>query len=261
MLATSGDQRSWFVHLYRRGRGVYEFDDDVVVGDPGHAVVIRSGDPYQASLTSMDSYVVCLDGSFVGDEIARLGFPESSAPALVPRRLDLRRRAGRMVRDLAVALRESMEAGSTSLLDHGPARRHLASAFVEAMLHRPGDPAPAHAAVTRPDDALDQLQQDIDRRLDDPLSLGDLCEVAGMGSRALQRACQARWGLSPMAYLAHCRLDRARALLRNARDGVTVAHVALSCGFVHLGRFSASYRDRFGELPSVTLAHAARRRA
>jgi len=35
---------------------------------------------------------------------------------------------------------------------------------------------------------------------------------------------------------------------------VSVTEVALSCGFNHLSKFAKSYRERFGELPSETLA-------
>jgi AraC-like DNA-binding protein len=41
-----------------------------------------------------------------------------------------------------------------------------------------------------------------------------------------------------------------RALERD--DEGTVSSVAHNWGFVHLGRFAAQYRDRFGEPPSTT---------
>ncbi|MNR39034.1 HTH-type transcriptional activator RhaS [compost metagenome] len=56
-----------------------------------------------------------------------------------------------------------------------------------------------------------------------------------------------------MAWLRLQRLDAARAQLRRG-DAHSIAEVALRCGFAHLGRFSAYYRERFGELPSETQA-------
>jgi len=36
----------------------------------------------------------------------------------------------------------------------------------------------------------------------------------------------------------------------------SVSHAAMDCGFTHLGRFAAAYRDAYGESPSRTLARA-----
>lgn len=50
--------------------------------------------------------------------------------------------------------------------------------------------------------------------------------------------------------------DRAHAWLEEHYRGpttATVAEAALDVGCTHLGRFAASYRERFGELPSQTL--------
>lgn len=57
-----------------------------------------------------------------------------------------------------------------------------------------------------------------------------------------------------MEVLRNARLDAVRERLRS-RPGVPripVTQAALEAGFGHLGRFSASYRERFGELPSET---------
>ena len=47
--------------------------------------------------------------------------------------------------------------------------------------------------------------------------------------------------------------DRCRHDLQNAMPGESVTDIAERWNFNHLGRFSADYRARFGELPSATL--------
>jgi transcriptional regulator GlxA family with amidase domain len=39
------------------------------------------------------------------------------------------------------------------------------------------------------------------------------------------------------------------------RSGRTVTDVAIDLGFTHLSKFSKSYRERFGEMPSQTLLY------
>jgi len=61
-------------------------------------------------------------------------------------------------------------------------------------------------------------------------------------------------GVSPSRYLRLRRLVLVRAALRSpGRSWPTVREAALAHGFWHLGRFSRSYRDAFGEPPSRTL--------
>jgi transcriptional regulator GlxA family with amidase domain len=70
----------------------------------------------------------------------------------------------------------------------------------------------------------------------------------------LMRGFERRLGVSPMRYLLHWRLDRARAELLDAAPGSsTVTDIALRWGFGNLGDFAARYRSRFGELPRATL--------
>ncbi len=91
----------------------------------------------------------------------------------------------------------------------------------------------------------------------DPVRLGDLASITGVGVRALQLGFQRHRGCSPMEFLQERRLQRARAtLLAGTTD--TITRVAVDCGFAHVGRFSALYRARFGESPSETRARQAR---
>jgi AraC-like DNA-binding protein len=57
-----------------------------------------------------------------------------------------------------------------------------------------------------------------------------------------------------MRYLRDVRLHRVHADLISAdADSETVAHIARRWGFLYLGRFAATYREKFGQTPSDTL--------
>lgn len=82
-------------------------------------------------------------------------------------------------------------------------------------------------------------------------TLSRLAAVAGVSSRTLQRQCNVFRGQSLRALLRDIRLECARSMLIGSPCGV--AEVAQSCGFAHLSRFAAAYRDRYGEAPSQTV--------
>ena len=79
----------------------------------------------------------------------------------------------------------------------------------------------------------------------------ELTEVAGVSERTLQDAFGKFRSKTPGEFARELRLDLVRQALTEQGDSVTVA--ALRFGFTHLGRFSRSYADRFGEYPSETL--------
>ena len=84
------------------------------------------------------------------------------------------------------------------------------------------------------------------------LRIAELAEHSGVSSRTVERAFL-RTGCTPLEYLRGVRLERARRMLSDRAPAATVAEAAILAGFAHLGRFSAEYRRRFGELPSQTL--------
>jgi AraC-like DNA-binding protein len=86
-----------------------------------------------------------------------------------------------------------------------------------------------------------------------PASLADLSRAVGVSARTLNQLFRDFRETSPMAAWRRMRLEAARADLLAAPPGVRVVDVALRWGFSHLGRFSAYYRQRFGELPRQTL--------
>ena len=140
--------------------------------------------------------------------------------------------------------RQLEESAMLFLLAHQPSGL---SAFVAGPGELDGTTA---AAPSQRADPLDRLQAYIAQRLCAPVSLLDLSRAAGIGVRSLHSLCRERLHAPPMTVLRQARLDAVRRQL--LRGGLAVTEVAQAHGFEHLGRFSAYYRARFGELPSAT---------
>jgi len=89
-----------------------------------------------------------------------------------------------------------------------------------------------------------------------PHSLAAIAAAACMSPRALEASFRRRFDLSPLAYARAMRLEAVHQVLQlAARDGrpTLLWDVALHHGFIHMGRFSAYYKQHFGYSPSVTL--------
>ena len=61
-------------------------------------------------------------------------------------------------------------------------------------------------------------------------------------------------GCAPLKFLHSERFEQARRKLLRAPPSANVMQIASDCGFNHLGRFSLTYRSRYGESPSDTLS-------
>jgi len=85
------------------------------------------------------------------------------------------------------------------------------------------------------------------------LSLARLAVIAGSSARTLQRQFRNFLGKSPLDVLRDIRFEATRRELLRAPGNATVATIAANCGFSHLGRFAAQYRQRYNESPSATL--------
>lgn len=118
---------------------------------------------------------------------------------------------------------------SYSTLLHGPPERD-----VPRLVRRAADLIEAHAA--------------------EPLTVDDIAEAVGISVRALQQGFRKAFATTPMNFMREVRLNNVRAdLIAADPRSVTVTDVAVRWGFLHAGRFSVQYRERFAESPSHTL--------
>lgn len=98
----------------------------------------------------------------------------------------------------------------------------------------------------------------IDSHLEEPLTIGRLCQVAGVGERSLQKAFESRRGVSPMRFVTERRLAEAHRRLNGSDAKADVTRIALGLGFRHMGRFAKLYQEAFGEVPSRSRQRSAR---
>jgi len=82
----------------------------------------------------------------------------------------------------------------------------------------------------------------------DPVTLGDLAQMAGVSPRHLNRLFQDKLGRSTMDFYRTLRLDTARSLLRNS--SLPLTEIALATGFASSSHFSRVYAQHFGKPPS-----------
>ena len=99
------------------------------------------------------------------------------------------------------------------------------------------------------------VKEYIETNFHHPVHLEDVSRHTGVGVRMVQRCFREYFDITITDFLKSVRLDAANQELAVKNPGETsVKQVALRNGFAHLGRFSVTYRVRFGELPSETLA-------
>jgi len=103
-----------------------------------------------------------------------------------------------------------------------------------------------------PGDALVHLRRardHLDRHLVDDLVLDDVAQVACMSKFHFLRSFATTYGVTPAAYLAERRIERAQDLLH--ATNLTVTEICHAVGYSSLGSFSTRFTAIVGETPSA----------
>jgi AraC-like DNA-binding protein len=137
----------------------------------------------------------------------------------------------------------------------------LSGAVLEALLLAlgQGQAIREKQGFTRRREIVARFEQALRERPEDMLSLTAIGAAVGVPQRTLNLACQDVLGQSAVYYARERRLYLVRQRLLASNPATTqVTNVAMDYGFWELGRFARAYRQRFGELPSMTLRRSRR---
>ena len=99
---------------------------------------------------------------------------------------------------------------------------------------------------------LQQVASLMENNIDEPLSLSEISEYAGLGKRQIQRLFKVYIGISPSIYYLEKRLNHAHKLLFESE--FSVEKISIRSCFSSLPSFYKCYKKRFG-LPPLKARH------
>ncbi|MDM7891239.1 helix-turn-helix domain-containing protein [Curtobacterium caseinilyticum] len=225
---------------------------DPIRMQPHVPVMYPAGREFRFDAAPAVQHVIRFDGAF----LESLG---AAVRADLPGPLDMRSTA-----DPAALppLRRTIASAATTLWDPSAdaaarslQQRRVAQAVLEAF-----DVTPPSGLAAAGRGSVRVAQEWIAANAHRPLTTADVCRATGLSARGLQAAFHRAGASSPMQFLRDVRLHRVRAALTEGDPAsTTVAEVARTWGFAHLGRFAGTYAAAFGERPSATLQRPAER--
>jgi AraC-like DNA-binding protein len=92
-----------------------------------------------------------------------------------------------------------------------------------------------------------------------PITIAEVLLHAGCSRKVLFSSFRRFRDYTPGNFLLTTRLNLAHERLANATESESVTSIAYSLGFSHMGRFSQSFRKRYGEKPSEVLKRSRHR--
>lgn len=161
--------------------------------------------------------------------------------------------AGRPLCMLAKALFEGIGAArSTTSFTHHSLMETILCCLLENVWHNYAN-AMEHTENVATPKYIERAIAHMQANLPEPLTVELVAAEVNVSPRTLQQGFKQFRGTTPMAYLKELRMQAAHRELEWAPPGVSVGDIGRRWGFVHLGRFAAEYRERFGKAPSGTL--------
>jgi AraC-like DNA-binding protein len=223
---------------------------------PMHLIRHRAGDSYYYCATGAASYgamslpledMDSVAAAFGGCDLA----PSRDALILTPSPSSMAK-----LQRLHAAAGHLAET-APEVIAHPEAARGLEQALVTAMVGclTSGDTVEGRSAQRRHELIMRRFHRVIEERHDQPLYIPEICNLIGVAERTLRMCCHEQLGMSAKQFLLARRMNMVRRDLRMAAPtATTVTEIATRYGFWEFGRFAGTYKSRYGELPSATLA-------
>jgi AraC family transcriptional regulator len=122
------------------------------------------------------------------------------------------------------------------------------SLIVALVVHLWGPGSERRGGSGLPAAACKRVLGYIEERLDTPVSLAELAQLARMSVRHFCRAFRASMGCSPHQYLLRQRVERAKLLI--ATREMALCDIAQAAGFADQSQFTRTFRKQLGITPA-----------
>ncbi len=126
------------------------------------------------------------------------------------------------------------------------------AAYVFKQQHREGNALQEKPSANPMTDSLPPALSEaimlMERNVEEILSIEDIAKYVGISQRKMQRLFKQHSDVTPIRYYVNLRLERARGFITQTH--MTVAQVAIACGFGSMEQFSRSYKNHFNLSPS-----------
>jgi AraC-like DNA-binding protein len=257
VLSPSPARTDTWLHLPLRGQLEAGVGRESIVCNPNVGTVISPTRESCRLVSEADSSRIQLSLTkpvLTGQLAALLGEPPSAALDFAPT-IDLTTGYGRsLARYVLMAVADLEQAGSVlwSPRTMSSFEQFITTALLVSHSHNYSDALRRVEKPIAPRDVRRAIDY-IEAHLDQSVTVADLVAATGVAGRTLFMHFKNFKGVSPMRYLRNARLSRVRQALLRSDTEANVTEIAMSMGFIHMGRFSVVYRRCFGESPSETL--------
>jgi AraC-like DNA-binding protein len=250
------DNRKILTFLPLAGAVQIHHDCGDLVSRPGRATVIQGERSNWIRFDGPRSHLsICFDRNYLVGKLSTLMDRNIKAPLMFEPMFNINDGCGQTFFSLVEVAYNGLQEGSC--LQKNPlALMNICEAITHVFLWKSshqysealseGGPTPSPRHVKR---AIEYMTAHMHK----PICVEELAAVSNVSVRSLQQGFKQFKMTTPMSYLQGLRLDAAHTELLKSESRQTVSAIAMRWGFVHLGRFSAEYARRFGEMPSETL--------
>lgn len=182
-----------------------------------------------------------------------LGIPLTALQLDTPRLSPATAQLAEYVRSTS-ALLTSTAATLPQAYDRDLIRTHAINALTAAVVEAFEITAAVENDADRDAVILRRALAHLRMRLTDHISVPEVAAATGVSVRSLQLVFSRQLNTSPLRHLRTMRLEAARRALEDTTATNTVGEIARRYGYTNEGRFTAHYRDVFGESPAQTSA-------
>ncbi|MDB5525122.1 MAG: transcriptional activator FtrA [Rhizobium sp.] len=226
-----------------------QFGAETVRSQPGMALLLSPGPRFHSRWRAgTRQWMLQIDRAAIESRLAMLSRRSQPGLPLFNPVIDLATEHGRCIRTAFAMLAEAIsDPEAISPEDADAIVPMIIDELLRNIAYQRGAcvvPERLHATPRHVKQAIDLFKTRFAERLVMPAVAREI----GISERALYEGFQRYYQRAPYDILTRIRMETARRLMRE--KGLTAAEAAKRVGIRHLGRFSATYREVFGILPS-----------